>query len=142
MLDLRRDALVIRGQRFAAVCGAACLLNGGPALAADHVPTNEAVLSDAVFAHAAGIILINESAGVGNAQSNRVLVTFGTASDAGLASVTASRHASSDGDRSNSRNRIVVSDGAFAHATGIVQINQTAGEMNVTSNSLAIHISP
>lgn len=97
-----------------------------------------AALDGSVFSYAIGLVQVNQTAGAGNAEGNvaivRTSVPADELSDSALAAVIpvqltgAAPGASTNGDVASS------SPAAFAHASGIVQINQSAGTGNRTAN--------
>jgi hypothetical protein len=118
-------------------------LNAQHASGAAVVTTARASIGAQAFSHASGAVMVNQSAGAGNIQSNSA--QLGTAaigveavSDAVLSAAAATnggpgRPAGVQGIREAS-----IGNAAFANATGLVQVNQTAGAGNVTANSFVL----
>ena len=118
-------------------------LNAQHASGAAVVTTARANIGAQAFSHASGAVMVNQSAGAGNIQSNSAQI--GTAalgveavSDAVLSAAAATnggrgRPAGAHGIREAS-----IGNAAFANATGLVQVNQTAGAGNVTANSFVL----
>ncbi len=102
-----------------------------------------AVIGAYAFAGSSGLLRINQTSGSGNAQSNSVLVRFDVTgqplSQGDLAAIITPTKTS--GTRSSTAGQQVsVAKTAFAGASGIIQLNQSAGSGNSTANSLAVHI--
>lgn len=96
---------------------------------------------DQAFANAVGVISLNQASGVQNLQANVVGITIGAgplaASDALLAQTASPAEPPADGGNTTRGVRqILVGEEAFANARGIVQVNQSAGSRNLTSNAL------
>jgi len=118
-------------------------LNAQRASSAAVVTTARASIGARAFSNASGAVMVNQAAGAGNIQSNRA--QLGTAaigveavSDAVLSAAAATnggrgRPAEAQGIREAS-----IGNAAFANATGLVQVNQTAGAGNVTANRFVL----
>lgn len=94
------------------------------------------------FSNAAGAIAINQAAGAANAQANGVAIALGVGTevtaDAELAqSISGITPVASANGQSR---QTTVADTAFSGARGIVQVNQSAGIANATSNSFALRV--
>ncbi|MBC5822468.1 MAG: hypothetical protein GIX01_10860 [Candidatus Eremiobacteraeota bacterium] len=115
---------------------------------ADPVPlgdiTNTATLDGSAFAHAIGLVRVNVAAGVGNEQINTATIGFGrSASDAMLAGVSTSQKIGPiQTVNLGAHDRVILSPGAFAHASGLVQVNQTAGNGNASTNAFTLQVHP
>lgn len=95
------------------------------------------------FGNAVGIIAVNQASGVANAQSNSVVVAMGINGEVGdevlsaaLPDVAGLVHAGVSGGV----REVGVDDTAFRNARGLVQLNQTAGAGNSSSNNFALRI--
>ena len=98
-------------------------------------------LQGAAFSGASGIVRINQAAGVGNLQSNVAILHLGSVSDARLDAITTqSIDPASKITNLRSHGRIVVSSGALADVHGLTQINQSAGNGNVSSNVFSLTV--
>lgn len=96
------------------------------------------------FAGASGLIAVNQSSGVANAQSNSAAVAMGINGEVGDEALSAALPdaAGLDGAGAAPGLRIVdVDDTAFRNARGLVQLNQTAGAGNSSSNNFALRVS-
>jgi hypothetical protein len=102
---------------------------------------NAAILAGAVFSGASGAVLVNQAAGAGDEQANLAIVTIGIASDDALAGATTQKHSGTTASASGSA-RAFIGPHVFAGASGLVQLNQTAGDANATVNAFALHIAP
>ncbi|MGH7737055.1 MAG: hypothetical protein ACREMP_04210 [Candidatus Tyrphobacter sp.] len=108
--------------------------------------TGIATIADGAFAGASGALQLNQAAGSGNAQGNVIVVQLGGAatslSDAALSSAVASSRTSGTNTHSSGGNVAGISGRAFSGASGVVQINQTAGSSNRTTNSFQLQLQP
>ena len=96
------------------------------------------------FANASGLIAVNQSSGVANAQSNSAAVAMGINGEVGDEALSAALPdaAGLDGAGASPGLRIVgVDSTAFRSARGVVQLNQTAGAGNSSSNNFALRVS-
>jgi len=106
------------------------------------VAAKSAIGSNA-FSDTSGLIEVNQSAGVGNLQRNSAVIGTGPVeaeivSDSVLSATTAkSGSLEKSGDNHDVREVSIGSD-ALKNVSGIVQINQTAGTGNVSSNSFVL----
>lgn len=105
------------------------------------IDANSITLGGSAFADAVGLIRINQSAGVANRSSNVTLLSFGL-SNARLDTIAAGAPAPLASGIVPTRNRITVGPGALAGATGVIQINQTAGDGNTSRNTFALTVRP
>lgn len=103
-------------------------------------------IKGAAFQQSEGWLSINQAAGQGNAQSNSFGVAMGISasnlSDATLQGVQADRQGlTGTGERSGqSSSRVEVDSTAFEGARGVIQVNQSAGTGNATSNSFRMNM--
>lgn len=93
-----------------------------------------------------GITAINQASGTANWQGNSIAVSIGPvaelAPDTVLSGVTAgSTHLNQAGSSQGHSHTLVVDATAFQGARGIVQLNQSGGNDNVSSNHFALRIS-
>jgi hypothetical protein len=89
------------------------------------------------FQNSAGVIGIHQSAGNLNVQRNTLVMVIGgeaSLSEMELGDVTASNSASYE----NSGGRSDIIRDSFANTNGIVQVTQSAGDLNVLGNNLAL----
>lgn len=93
------------------------------------------------FSNARGALGINQASGVANAQSNMVAIGIGSeiSLDSELAQSVAGPIHGPVVDGASTR-QATVSDTAFSGARGIVQLNQSAGAGNATSNSFSMRM--
>jgi hypothetical protein len=95
------------------------------------------------FAGASGLIAVNQTSGVANAQSNSVAVAMGINGEVGDKALSATLPDAAGLVRAGASSglRIVgVEDTAFRNARGVVQLNQTAGAGNSSSNNFALRV--
>jgi hypothetical protein len=101
-----------------------------------------AIIGENAFANSSGLISVNQSSGVGNAQAN------GAAFALGFEEVLAESVLSSEtsnvvpiGAGAGRGNQAVsINDSAFDGAHGLVQVNQSAGSGNSTANNFALQV--
>lgn len=104
-------------------------------------------IKDRAYRGAEGWLSINQAAGQGNVQSNSFNVALGISvsslSDASLQRVLAEQQGLSgtDDQQSSTRRSIEIERSAFVDAQGVVQVNQSAGTGNATSNSFGMSMS-
>ncbi|WP_244106182.1 hypothetical protein [Paraburkholderia phenazinium] len=95
------------------------------------------------FSNTSGLIEVNQSAGVGNLQRNSAVVgsapVEGEIVADGVLSATTAKNSGPGGSGQNHDAREVsIGPDALKNVSGIVQINQTAGTGNVSSNSFVL----
>jgi hypothetical protein len=118
-------------------------LNTQSASGAAIVTTARASIGANAFSNASGAVMVNQSAGAGNIQSNSAQI--GTAaigveavSDAVLSAAAATSGAHGHPSEAQGIREASIGHAAFANATGLVQVNQSAGAGNVTANSFVL----
>ncbi|GAC1541354.1 MAG: hypothetical protein NVS3B16_04730 [Vulcanimicrobiaceae bacterium] len=142
----RMKAVPLSGPAVTAIfISAACWLSPTQGRCEETVPIvtlDKVSITEAAFSGATGIVRINQAAGVGNMQSNVAIFRVVPLSDGRLDSVT-TKTAAPDAKIANLRSRgeVVVSSGVLAGAGGLIQVNQSAGNGNASSNvfTLTIH---
>ncbi|MBK3787050.1 hypothetical protein G3A43_43570 [Paraburkholderia aspalathi] len=103
----------------------------------------KAAIGSNAFSNTSGLIEVNQSAGVGNLQRNSALVGSAPVEAVvvadGVLSATTARGGGlgRSGDSHDSREAFISQD-ALRNVSGIVQINQTAGTGNISSNSFVL----
>ncbi|MFX1734525.1 hypothetical protein PXJ20_07465 [Paraburkholderia sp. A1RI_3L] len=106
--------------------------------------TNAAsVIASNAFSNASGVIQLNQSAGVANLQRNSALIGAAPGeaeivSDGVLSATTANGSGLARSVGSHDVQQASIGAGAFANVNGVLQINQTAGAGNVSSNSFVL----
>ncbi|MDA0570165.1 hypothetical protein [Burkholderia gladioli] len=80
-----------------------------------------------------GVLSINETAGLDNAQANQLAIGIGSAAGAGVSSLQAAGAAAHTGDTS-----VRIEGGALSNLSGAAMVNQSAGSANLQRNSMAI----
>ncbi|MBC8117203.1 MAG: hypothetical protein H7062_22640 [Candidatus Saccharimonas sp.] len=106
----------------------------------------KATIADGAFTGVSGAIAVNGAAGVENQQAN--LASFGIANGIDsrvialtmLSQVRASTEPAGDPDAPAAEKAADISSQAFTDASGLVQINLTAGERNSSANLFALTI--
>jgi len=101
-----------------------------------------AVIGDRAFSNASGMVSINQSSGVANAQANTAAFGLGFDADvvaeSRLAATTSGMAPLAPGENTQRHRSAQISDSAFDGARGLVQVNQTAGSGNSTANNFAL----
>ncbi|QGZ56156.1 hypothetical protein FAZ97_10025 [Paraburkholderia acidiphila] len=116
----------------------------------DQLATVTARLKDAsatigagAFANTNGAMMVNQSAGVGNVQRNTALISSGAigvvaVSDGELSAAAAQNGGRGQMAQAGGIREVRIDNAAFRNATGLVQVNQTAGAGNATANSFVL----
>ncbi|MBQ0799306.1 MAG: hypothetical protein KBT63_08455 [Porticoccaceae bacterium] len=108
-------------------------------------------INDNTFNDARGIIQINQSAGAGNAQFNGAAIAVGATGAFAYVELNdeqlmnqpvAMSSTAADPAQPNQQINVNLSPGAFKNASGLVQLNQAAGNNNSTANSFTMSVSP
>lgn len=110
------------------------------ALTSGNVAVAKSVIEGSAFSGVTGLAQVNQSGGDGNLQHNAAAIVSGAVSGVEIVPDTALSGAISKGGSagynsiSERYREASISPDAFRNATGIVQINQSAGVGNVTAN--------
>jgi hypothetical protein len=103
-----------------------------------------ATIGDRVFANAVGMISVNQTSGLGNAQANTVAIGVGfeaeVVAESALATATSGIGAAGRPPGSVRHRGAAIADTAFEGARGLVQVNQSAGSGNSTANNFALRV--
>ncbi|WP_321912600.1 MULTISPECIES: hypothetical protein [unclassified Paraburkholderia] len=102
-----------------------------------------ATIGTGAFANANGAMMVNQSAGVGNVQRNTALISSGAigvvaVSDGELSAAAAQNGSRGQMAQAGGIREVRIDNAAFRNATGLVQVNQTAGAGNATANSFVL----
>lgn len=95
-----------------------------------------------VFANSSGLISVNQSSGVGNAQANGAAFAMGfeeVVAESVLSAATSNAVPTGAG-AGKSHQAVSINDTAFDGAHGLVQVNQSAGSGNSTANNFALQV--
>jgi hypothetical protein len=104
-----------------------------------------AVIEGSAFNDTSGALSLNQAAGASNLQLNTIAIGTGgwllaNADDAALAE-TAGAGTSTEGTATASPDRRALIDiGAFRGSQGVVQVNQTAGVGNLSTNAIVLQL--
>jgi hypothetical protein len=91
------------------------------------------------FSNTSGLIEVNQSAGVANLQRNSAVIGSAPVEGDGVLSATTAKNGGTGRSGENHDPREVsIGTDALKNVSGIVQINQTAGSGNVSSNSFVL----
>lgn len=102
-----------------------------------------ATINGNAFNAASGLISVNEASGAGNAQANSIAIAIAGLGGEAVSTNTLSQVAGSPGAHAPGpvpHNHVAISDEAFAHANGLIQINQAAGSANASANHFALEL--
>lgn len=128
-----RNKSPLSGALAAVALGAALGIASGAVDAQQATVSGLAVVAPGAATGVNGVIAVNESAGLNNAQSNQFTIATGT--DAGNGNFVAQ----SAGANARPGNAIAqIGSGAFANMSGAAMVNQSAGMANLQSNSAQI----
>lgn len=101
-----------------------------------------ASIGEHVFANSTGLISVNQTSGVGNAQANGAAFAMGfeeVVAESTL-SATTSNAVPAGAGAGKSHQAVSINDTAFNGAHGLVQVNQSAGSGNSTANNFALQV--
>jgi hypothetical protein len=108
--------------------------------------TVQAKIGSLAFSSSSGVMQVTEAAGVGNLQANAAFIGIDTASSQTLSGVSLSQMRSTQvlapSGLAPFQGEAVISPSAFANTSGVVQVDQTAGNNNVAANLLSLHVGP
>jgi hypothetical protein len=95
------------------------------------------------FSNTSGLIEVNQSAGVANLQRNSAVIGAAPVegeivADGVLSATTAKNGGTGGSGETHSAREVSIGTDALKNVSGIVQINQTAGSGNVSSNSFVL----
>lgn len=104
-----------------------------------------ASIQDFAFSGASGLLQLNQTAGTGNAQGNAAILRTGVPAslmnDDALAAAIPVQQTNQNSVRATGvTDRASASGSAFAHSSGVVQINQAAGAGNSTANGFILQV--
>jgi hypothetical protein len=101
-----------------------------------------AIIGEHVFANSSGLISINQTSGVGNAQANGAAFAMGfdEVIAESVLSATTSNAVPTGAGASKSHQAASINDTAFDGTSGLVQVNQSAGSGNSTANNFALQV--
>ena len=110
-------------------------------------------IHDRAFASSQGVLSVNQIAGSGNAQANLFMVGQGPQGvvaagvhgisgidDAALADVAGDANTTEGAVVPSWRREAVIADDAFRGSQGVVQVNQTAGVGNSSTNAIVLQL--
>ena len=110
-------------------------------------------IHDRAFASSQGVLSVNQVAGSGNAQANLFMVGQGPQGvvaagvhgitgidDAALADVAGDANTTEGAVVPSWRREAVIADDAFRGSQGVVQVNQTAGVGNSSTNAIVLQL--
>ncbi|MGH8128943.1 MAG: hypothetical protein ACRETC_11405 [Gammaproteobacteria bacterium] len=104
-----------------------------------------ATIGDGAFANVTGLLSVNQTSGIANAQSNTAALGMGNGvevvADSVLSTTISNAGPALTGAGNKTRQQgVSISNTAFEGARGLVQINQSAGSGNATANNFALSV--
>lgn len=101
-----------------------------------------AFIGNHAFAHSSGMISVNQTSGVGNAQANGAALALGFEEVVAesVLSATTSGAVQIGAGAGKGHQAVSIHDTAFDGARGLVQVNQSAGSGNSTANNFALQV--
>jgi len=144
VLSESENALLANIVRQDLIGNTACTFVAGEC--ASDARAQTASIADGAFAGVSGAIAVNGAAGVENQQANLATFGIGDGIDSrvvaltALGQVRASQEPAGDPDAPAAEKTADISSQAFTDASGLVQINLTAGERNSSANLFALTI--
>lgn len=107
----------------------------------------KAVITDSALGNVTGVVGLNQAAGGANAQANLIAigtnagVTFAqTVDESALAATAAPSSATTTNPTPAGSREARIDAGAIAAPTGVLQINQTAGVGNASTNAIVLQL--
>ena len=133
------QAAVLYGSGIAVVTGQQQTTRGAPT----RIGTASATIGSGAFSNTIGVIAVNQAAGANNLQRNSVSVGglpvgAEAVTDGDLSATTARNGGIRGHAGSGHALEASIANDAFKGATGVVQVNQTAGAGNATANSFVL----
>jgi len=107
------------------------------------VPSAKAGIEDGAFSNVSGVAMVNQSAGAANLQRNSVVIGAAAAgvesvSDSVLSAASPKQGRVDATAMAQGERAVHIGNDVLKNASGIAQINQTAGAGNVTANSFVL----
>lgn len=104
------------------------------------------IIEGNAFANVSGMIAINQVSGFANSQANSMAIAMGIQGEVTPDSVLAGTAPNAaglvpGGEDLASRRDVSISETAFQNASGVVQLNQTAGSCNDSANNFTLRLS-
>jgi hypothetical protein len=108
-----------------------------------YVSSARATIAANAFSYGAGVISVNQAAGIANLQRNSVVLGAASAqaqalTDSELSAVAPRNQPFDNRTGTGGMREASIADDAFQHTGGIVQVNQSAGAGNTTANSFVL----
>ncbi|ALM51632.1 hypothetical protein [Halomonas huangheensis] len=107
----------------------------------------DTAIKERAFRNASGWVSVNQAAGIGNVQSNTFGMAMGTGvsdlSDNSLQQVLATGqglNGSAGGNAGSTVRNLEIDESAFSGARGVIQVSQSAGTGNATSNRFSLRL--
>jgi hypothetical protein len=108
--------------------------------------TVQARIGALAFSSSSGLMQVTEASGVGNLQANAAFIGISASSSQTLNGISLSQMRSTQvtapGGLAPFQGEATISPSAFANSSGIVQVDQTAGNNNIAANLLSLHVGP
>jgi hypothetical protein len=100
-----------------------------------------AIIGDAAFSSSSGLIQVSQASGAGNVEANAAFVGV-SATGSALTAISLSQFRGGfapPNPNAEFQGTYSIAPTAFTGASGLVQVQQTAGDNNVTANSVAVN---
>ncbi len=123
-------------------------LNVNQSSTGNETPANtvSARIGSLAFSSSSGLMQVTEASGVGNLQANAAFIGIDTIASQALSGASLSQMRSTQIPAPNGpvpfQGEATISPSAFANTSGVVQVDQTAGNNNVAANLLSLHVGP
>ena len=107
--------------------------------------TATAKIGDMVAANSSGLIQITQAAGNGNLLANAAFIGVNPEALTPLNGIALSQTRATGGsgnDGQGFQGQVSIAPTAFLHTSGVVQVDQVAGNNNLASNAVTIHVAP
>ena len=114
----------------------------------NETPSNtvQARIGSLAFSSSSGLMQITEASGVGNLQANGAFIGINLSASQTLSGLTLSQVRSTQVPAPTGlapfQGEATISPSAFTNTSGVVQLDQTAGNNNIAANLLSLHVGP
>ncbi|MGG1944330.1 hypothetical protein AB1286_05905 [Trinickia sp. NRRL B-1857] len=107
------------------------------------VPSAKAGIEDGAFSNVSGVVMVNQTAGAANLQRNSVVIGAAatgveSVSDSVLSAASPKQGRMDATAMAQGERAVHIGNDVLKNASGIAQINQTAGAGNATANSFVL----
>jgi hypothetical protein len=149
LLSVNEAAGVVNQQNNSAlVTDVPGTLNVEQSSTGNETPANRVIarIGSLAFSSSSGVMQVSEASGVGNLQANAAFIGINASSSEALTGISLSQMRSTQvptpGGLVPFQGEATISPSAFANSSGVVQVDQTAGNNNIAANLLSLHVGP